>query len=303
VIQLRTLGFWQHAVETWSRTSGLPAWRAQHARFAELPITPASVLLGLFVAGLDVPRDLLPDLDELEAYVEQVGDRVRARIAILPIRGPHGGSYLVCDRADAGGIEIVCWPDDSSFHLLRSIPLGRRETWLDLGCGSAVAQLAHPHLGRRMIASDLNPRAIRYAQLGARLSSITHLETITGDLATVPADLVTCNAPIPDATGPLWTATDATFLTRVFAAAERALNPGGMFVLHAALDAIPEVSRGELVVVAYTPKGTPREFAVAWWRPDGEPRQVRARRALDATRTHVDYVDREAALAGTLSPL
>lgn len=305
--QLHSLGFRQPAVEAWSRTTGLPAWRAQHARIATLPITPASALFGLFIGGVDVPRSLVPDLGELEPYLEEVGSHVRARIAILPIRGPHGTSYLVCDRMDAGGIETVCWPDDSSFHLLRSIPSTRHEVWLDVGCGSAVAQLAAPHLGSQLVGSDLNPRALHYATLGAKLSSITHFETIRGDLAVETADLVTCNAPIPNADGPLWTAGAGDFVTRAFAAALGSVRSDGLFVMHAALDAtlaaIPAKLPGELVIVAYTPVGAPREFAVTWWRPDGEPRQVRARRALDEARPHLDHGDRKAALAGVLPPL
>jgi hypothetical protein len=57
------------------------------------------------------------------------------------------------------------------------------------------------------------------------------------------------------------------------------------------------------VIVAYTPPGTPREFAIAWWRPAGDSRQIRARRALDPDRPHLDHRDREAAVAGTLSHL
>ena len=64
---------------------------------------------------------------------------------------------------------------------------------------------------------------------------------------------------------------------------------------------------GELVLVAYTPAdhalGGGREFAVAWWRPDAAPCRVLARRELAPARPHVDHTDREAALAGTLSPL
>jgi hypothetical protein len=85
------------------------------------------------------------------------------------------------------------------------------------------------------------------------------------------------------------------------------LLAGGTIVVHAALDALlaalPGEAAGELVIVAYTPAEAPREFAVAWWRPDANPCRVLARRALTPDRPHLDHTDREAAVAGTLSPL
>jgi len=256
----------------------------------------------LFVMGRTADQRV--SLDDLASQVEHIADGVRARCSILPLEPQRRTTaFIACDRLDAQGIETVCWPDDSSYHLARAIPPGRRTTWLDLGCGSAVAQILRPQLADVLIASDLNPRALEYARLGAALSGIHHLQTLTGDLESVHADLITCNAPIPGSAGPLWTATDARFMTRLFGVADRALAADGMIVVHAALDAIPTSLGGECVVVAYTPPGTAREFAVVWWRPDGEARQIRARRALDLARPHLDHTDREAALAGTLSPL
>ncbi|MEO8550406.1 MAG: hypothetical protein ABI678_10545 [Kofleriaceae bacterium] len=259
-------------------------------------------MFDLFIAGRTVALPVA--LDELEPHVDYVAAGVRARCSILPLEpGRRSTAFIACDRLDAHGIETVCWPDDSSYHLAKAIPPGRRATWLDLGGGSAVAQLLRPQLADVLVASDLNPRAASYARLGAELSGIRHLQTLTGDLEAVEAELITCNAPIPGDTGPLWSATDERFMTRLFGVADRALADGGMVVAHAALDAIPSALGGEVIVVAYTPPGTPREFAVVWWRPDGEARQIRARRPLDLVRPHLDHMDREAALAGTLSPL
>jgi hypothetical protein len=53
------------------------------------------------------------------------------------------------------------------------------------------------------------------------------------------------------------------------------------------------------VVVAYTPDDV-RGFAVAWWRPAGDERLVRARRRLASQHPHLTHEDRAAALSGTL---
>jgi methylase of polypeptide subunit release factors len=313
MIDLAALGFGPNQLRAWASAVTIPELRAGYDRLWARPVTnSASALLALFAAGRQIARTLLPPLGELAEYVDGEGAYVHARIAILPIAARHGVSFVVCDRLDAKGIETVCWPDDSSLHLSAAIPPGRRDTWLDLGCGSAPAQLTHPDYAHRLVASDLNPRALRYAELGARLSRVAHLEPLHGDLANVHADLITCNAPIPTlpgttSEGPLWTSTDGDFVARMLETARAALLAGGQIVVHAALDALPGELPGELVIVAYTPPGYGasggREFTVAWWRPDAASCRVRARRELTLARPHLDHTDREAALAGTLSPL
>lgn len=296
----------RRSLAAWAGSDRIPIVRARLAQLAGLPVTHASAELALFVAGVEVERALLPSLDH--ELVEVAGDRVRARVSILPV----GDAVIVCDRADAPEhSELVCWPDDSSFHLALAIPPGRRGTWLDLGCGSAVAPLLRPALADRIVASDLNPRAIRYAQLGATLSNVK-LEVLLGDLAVTPADLVTCNAPIPgdhvdvDGTGSraaIWRATDADFVARLFDAARSALSRHGLIVVHSALDVVPSGLPGETTIVSYTPRDTSRHFAITWWSPDAEHRQIRARRLLDPHRPHLDHHDRGAALAGNLPAL
>jgi methylase of polypeptide subunit release factors len=313
MIDLHTLGFGPNQLRVWASTASIPELRRNHDKLWVRPVTNgASALFALFVAGRHIARKLVPPLGELAEFLEDDGAFVHARIAILPIAGRHGASFVVCDRLETHGIETVCWPDDSSLHLSAAIPPGRRDTWLDLCCGSAPAQLAYPEYAHRLVASDLNPRALRYAELGAQLSRITYFEALHGDLASVPAELITCNAPIPTQPGttregPLWTSTERDFVARMVETARAALLEGGTIVVHAALDALlaalPAEASGELVIVAYTPAEAPREFAIAWWRPDAAPCRVLARRALTSDRPHLDHTDREAALAGTLSPL
>ncbi len=322
--RLRDAGLTAGALAAWAGTPRIAALPARLDSMLARPPTPASTILALLLGGAEVMRDRLRALpalsgliDDLIAHelVERDGDRLRARVAILPL----GQALLVCDRLDAP-IEraLVCWPDDSSHHLAAAIPPGRRADWLDLGCGSAFAPLARPELATRIAGVDINERAVRYAELGAKLSGIAHIAPSLGDVGAIcePAELVTCNAPIPDppqvnrvrspaspfatALAEVWRNAEPGFFDRLWPALRRAVRPGGMIVVHAACEAVLpalEEAGGERVVVTYTPASV-RGFAVAWWCPDAPDRFVAARRELTADRPHLDPRDREEALAG-----
>jgi SAM-dependent methyltransferase len=324
---LRDAGLTARALAAWAGTARIAALPARLEEMPAHPPTPAGAILALFVGGAEIARDRLhrpralhaPALiDALLAHelVERDGDRLRARVAIVPL----GQALLVCDRLDAP-VErnLVCWPDDSSHHLATAIPPGRRANWLDLGCGSAFAALSRPELASRIAGVDINERAVRYAQLGAALSGISHVTVSLGDVgdAHEAVDLVTCNAPMPDppresnptrperfrlaaALPEIWRSAEPGFFDRLWPALSRAVRPGGMIVVHAACEVVlPALAAatGERVVVTYTPDGVPG-FAVAWWRPDAPDRFATARRTLTPDRPHIDPRDREDTLAG-----
>ncbi len=310
---LRALG--QRLVSAGLTPRALAAWSGT-ARIASLPWmvsglsardpVPAAAALALLVAGVELPiaRARRLPLDELVAagIVEHVADRVRARVAVVPLHA----SLLVCDRAECDdGVDLVCWPDDSSLHLASALPPGRRTRWIDLGCGSAFAPLARPELATAILGIDINARAVEHARVGAGLSGIQHLQIERGDIAADwgTAELVTCNAPIPDEPdAAVWRSADAGFFGRLWSAARRCAAPGGEIVVHCTLTAIPGDLPGEQIVVVYTPPST-KQFVVLWWRPDAPARRVVARRWMTPDRPHVDLRDRDDAAAGTLPPL
>lgn len=339
--RLRDAGLTARGLAAWCGTARLSA---VPARLDAMPIeldaaTPAAAVLAVFVAGATVERAALRGLrdDALDTLVdhdliERVDHHVRAKIAILPLGspdplgpgrplGPVSQALIVCDRLDAPvARDLVCAPDDSSYHLASALPPGRRADWLDLGCGSAFAALARPELAAKITGVDLNPRAVRFAQLGAALSGIAHLAVAAGDIGAPhePAALVTCNAPIPDRQEPtavdgpyrtawqaaldteIWRRAEPGFFARMWPAVRRAVRPGGLVVVHAVREALlPALADadGERAIVTYTPDGV-RGFAVAWWRPDGPSRLVDVHRALTADRPHLTPRDRDDALAG-----
>lgn len=280
------------ALAAWCGTDRLSAVAGPAVRAAERELTPAAAPLALFVAGSEVPVALLGalDLEEMEklGLVELAGGIARARQALLPL----GRSLVACDRLDEPvAPELVCWPDDSSYHLAQSLPPVEGD-WIDLACGSAFAPLFAHHAA---CIADLNLAALARAGLGGLLSDVP-LEPYRSDvLAGVPPrtwDLVSCNAPIPDEPGvPIWRSTTFGFFERLYAQAASAR----LVVIHAAEAALAPLADlpGERVVVAYTPEPG---FAVAWWAPGGPARHVTARRPLTDDRPHVTYEDRAAAL-------
>jgi hypothetical protein len=207
--RLRGAGLTERALAAWAGTARIAALPARLAMVLPHPPTPAAAVLALLVGGAELaPAQLRTLPDDLvaaliaHALIERAGDRLRARVAIIPL----GVALVVCDRLDATvERDLVCWPDDSSHHLATAIPPGRRDRWLDLGCGSGFAPLARPELATRICGVDLNPRAVHHAQLGAALSGIAQFAASAGD-AGAPhdaADLVTCNAPMPASPSPL----------------------------------------------------------------------------------------------------
>src|SRR5688572_1212183 len=129
---LQRAGLTSRALAAWAGTDRVAALPLRVNAMKPRDPVPAAVALAVFVAGVEVAIDrctLLP-LDELLArdLVERAGDRIRARVAIVPL----ARSLLVCDRRYARDHEqLVAWPDDSSHHLASSIPAGRRATWID----------------------------------------------------------------------------------------------------------------------------------------------------------------------------
>ncbi len=299
--QLRAAGLVPRALEAWAGTSRLAALPPRLPALREREPVPAAAALALLVAGAELAVDrcrALPLEALLEAgLVRRDGATVRASVAVLPL----GRGLLVCDRADAAAEPaLVCWPDDSCHHTAGALPPGRRARWLDLGCGSAFAQLARPDAAARLAGVDLNPRAVEHARLGLALSGIEHAEVTLGDAAGDhgAADLITCNAPIPgDPHAAIWRRTDAGFLARLAAAIPAHLLPGGLAIVHCAREALPGELPGERAFVAYAPG--PPSFGVLWWRPDAPARAAFAYRELTPARPHLEPADRDLALATT----
>jgi hypothetical protein len=244
---------------------------------------PAALVPWLLVAGRPVLETAARKRlgDDLDALLElgvlaRRGDQVVALMTLVPV---GAGIAVVDPPTVTSGRDAVLFPDDSSFHLIGALPRRPVGRWLDVGTGAGVAVLAGP-VAAEVRATDLNPRAIERARLGAQLSSraadfqVADLLAGAGDRRW---DLVTFNAPLPGGPAyrdePMWRASDQDLRTRFLAEVVAVVADGGEVLMHALVDdalrdalaALP----GEVVIARYTPASQRPAFAVLAWRPGG----------------------------------
>jgi hypothetical protein len=169
----------------------------------QLGDAPLEDLVRLFALGVAVPRPraarvLAPtDLDDLGPALVPDGDAVRARVALTP----YDGLLFLHDppQPEEIGPDFVTGVNSAS-KTLASLTVRREvDTALDVGTGCGVqALLAARHTGR-VVGTDVNRRALEYAELNAALNGLPNVELRRGSLLE-PArgeqfDLVASNPP------------------------------------------------------------------------------------------------------------
>jgi methylase of polypeptide subunit release factors len=169
-----------------------------------LSSTPLDTVVRLFFLQVRVPvgdvtAALGPrSLEALEATgLAQVEDEVVPRSRILPI-----DKLLIASDDRASGEEppdyVAAYTPTS--RVCESLtPRHRVGRALDVGTGSGVQALFAARHARRVVATDVNPRALAYTELNAALNGFENIECRRGSFFE-PAegesfDLITCNAP------------------------------------------------------------------------------------------------------------
>jgi len=266
------------------------------------PVPPAALLPWLFVARRAVPleaarRRLGDDLDRLVALalIERCGDVVMARATLLPVRealvccDPIGALVSTASNSKLRLRGSGTLPDDSSFHLIGSLPRRRVKNWLDVGTGNAVAPLALRGLARRIAATDVDARSLVLARAGAALSGAWQLDLRCADLLEgaeegAPWSLITFNAPIPPP--------GSSLIPRFWKRVRDLVDAGGEVIAHtlqtaedypACLD-LP----GRTVAARYTPEGASPAFGVTVWHPGEPPASRLVCVPLTPERPHID---------------
>jgi methylase of polypeptide subunit release factors len=165
------------------------------------------ILVRLFQLGSSVDADeaaeaLAPaPVDRLAALglLERDATGVHATAAILPTLGVLLVSDWEPERgAPARADHVLSATSPSRISALLAVR-EQVDAALDIGTGSGIqALLASPH-ARRVVATDVNPRALEFTRLNARLNAIGNVETREGSLVDPVAgetfDLIYANPP------------------------------------------------------------------------------------------------------------
>ena len=182
-----------------------------HAR--RLGTDDQAVLVRLFLLGLDVDADRArtalaparPEDLERGGWIEvDRGGRVRCPIRISPFEGlllAHDPEVVDSPEAD-----IVTGLNSAARTLASLTPRRPAGRALDVGTGSGVQALLAAKHSDHVVATDVNPRALAFTELGAALSGFDHVECREGSffdpVEGEEFDLVVSNPPYvisPDA--------------------------------------------------------------------------------------------------------
>ncbi len=154
--------------------------RAWHAR--RLP-EPAAVAARLFVLHDPVDRDdaerALGDLSPLVdgGLLEETSEGFvsRADLALA------GELFVFGDRT-ASGDGVPPLNGVTAILARAAIPGRAVDASLDLGCGAGALALAFAAMSCRVVATDVNPRALSWARYNARFNGVLNVEVRHGDL-------------------------------------------------------------------------------------------------------------------------
>lgn len=89
---------------------------------------------------------------------------------------------ILSDHLSRGG-EAAMGMGATTAKLIRaSVPRGRVDRALDLGCGAGAVALALSRFSRHVVATDVSPRALALARLNAQMNGRENIELREGDL-------------------------------------------------------------------------------------------------------------------------
>ena len=170
--------------------------------------TPLNALVRLFLAGASLEEVLLrealpgPFLDMClhTGLLNKQDDRIAAAITIVPVEDLLFASdaYQLLGAENANEFVLPAHTRAASFlrHMTMRTPV---ELTLDLGSGCGVQALFAARHSQRVIATDINPAALRYTEFNAQLNNIENVECRLGDLFEPVADerfdLILSNPP------------------------------------------------------------------------------------------------------------
>ncbi|MEM9057980.1 MAG: methyltransferase [Pseudomonadota bacterium] len=187
---LRAAGYTQEGLAELVGFAGLAPPADRLADFRERAAAPTALAVHtrLWWLGDDVPlaavRQQLPQLEAFAraGLLRVAGDTVQPQVAIAA----RQGLCVVADRpaeVHAGApTDHVMGPAQSTVLVERIMADAPGGQVLDLGTGSGYLALRAAASADRVVATDLNARAVAMTRLNAQLNGIDRVEALAGDL-------------------------------------------------------------------------------------------------------------------------
>ena len=152
------------------------------------PVTPDEARR---VFGDGIPLERLLDA----GFVVRSGDGILGAFVMQLL----ADLYVLSDDLRMGG-DVAMGAAPSTKSLAAAVrPVGRAGRALDLGCGAGTLALALAQKCDRVVATDINARAVHLARMNAALNGLANVECRVGDLFAPVADetfdLIACQPP------------------------------------------------------------------------------------------------------------
>lgn len=115
---------------------------------------------------------------------------------------PTDGFIFAADhtsKIDSADRDLVLWPNPTSRLLSRFTVRRPSRATLDVGTGTGIQALIAAAHSEKVVATDLNPRAVAFAAFNARLNGVENVECLAGEgyepVAGRKFDLIVTNPP------------------------------------------------------------------------------------------------------------
>lgn len=208
--------------------------------------SPAETLMRVLIGQMPYPRaEFAAALGEPAAaawervgLVAVEGDRVRLRYSLRQ----YGTCWMAYDRRAAwkgpGDPLVVAAVDRTTMILLALTARRPVGTLLDLGTGNGIQALLAADQAGRVVATDLNPRAVAFARFNAALNGKANVEVRLGDsfrpVADETFDQIVTNPPFAITPDKDFVYRDSGvagdgFVEQLARTAPARLNEGGLF--------------------------------------------------------------------------
>ena len=150
---------------------------------------PKALLASLFLQAAEIPaarvRELLPapGLEPLIrlGMVERAGEAFRATVLLYPLAGLHIASDF--PGRDIGDADFV-FPaiSQQTWEYLSILPDTPCDSLLEIGTGSGAAALLAARYAKSVIATDISPRCLLFAELNRRLNAVEGVRFVESDV-------------------------------------------------------------------------------------------------------------------------